>query len=247
MVKKIAALSLLTHATLGYSTVIVQGLGEESPGWESKLAGSYSETTGKTDKTVYGANYTTEFNSGANQFRSYGSVAFNDTNGQDVTDSKLIHLRYVRKNLFGPLRSEFFYQLQSNDINLVAKRELIGAGLSHRALGEQLDYHIMVGAMNEQEQHLSDSTLDRDVNRLTLSTELQWTLAGGNRFNLVIYHQPSIKELSDYRTTLEGTLVVPLSENTDVNFSYVNNMNTTPFGDIPKRSTNFETSISYSF
>jgi len=247
MLRKLLALPLLALSTQSLATVIVQGLNEELEGWTLKLAGSYAETTGKTEKTVYGANYSTEYNNGLNQFRSHGGLAYNETNGNDVTDNKLVHLRYVRKELIGPLRGETFYQNQANDVNLVAERELIGGGLSYRDLNEQLSYHVMVGVMNEKEEHLTDTTLNRDVERMTISTQLQWTFKSKNRLNVVIYHQPNISEFDDYRTTLESTLIVPLGERVDINFSYANNMNTTPFGDVPKRSTNFETSISYSF
>ncbi|TFH68522.1 DUF481 domain-containing protein [Gammaproteobacteria bacterium LSUCC0057] len=247
MLRKIIALPLLLLSAQSMATVIVQGLNEEVEGWVFKLAGSFAETTGKTEKTAYGASYSTEYNNGLNQFRSHGSLSYNETNGSTVSDNQLVHLRYVRKELAGPLRGEFFYQNQANDVNLVAERELVGGGLSYRDLNEQLSYHVMVGVMNEKEQHLTDSSQDRDVERMTISTQLQWTFKSKNRLNVVIYHQPNISEFDDYRTTLESTLIVPLGEHVDINFSYANNMNTTPFGDVPKRSTNFETSISYRF
>ncbi len=247
MFRKLALLPLLALSTQSMATVIVQGLNEELEGWVFKIAASYAESTGVTERTVYGANYATEYNNGLNQFRSHGGLAYNETNGSTISDNQLVHLRYVRKGLVGPLRGEFFYQLQANDIKLVAERELIGGGLSYRSFSEQLNYHVMVGLMNEQEQHLTDATLDRDVDRMNISTQLQWTFKSKNKLNIVLYHQPNIDDFDDYRTTFESTLVVPLGERVDVNFSYSNNMNTTPFGAIPKRSTNFETSISYSF
>ena len=247
MLRKLFALPLLLLSAQSMATVIVQGLNEEKEGWVAQVAGSYAETTGVTEKTAYGVSYSTEYNNGLNQFRSHGGITYNETNGSLISDNQLVHLRYVRKELAGPLRGEFFYQNQSNDVNLVASRELIGGGLSYRDLNEQLSYHVMVGVMNEQEEHLTDDSLNRDVDRMSISTQLQWTFKSKNRLNVVIYHQPNISEFSDYRTTFVSTLIVPLGERTDINFSYSNNMNTTPFGDIPKRSTNFETSISYSF
>jgi hypothetical protein len=105
----------------------------------------------------------------------------------------------------------------------------------------------MVGAMNEQEQHLTEAILDRDVDRMSISAQLQWTFKSKNKLNVVLYHQPNIDDFDDYRTVFESTFVVPLGERIDINFSYSNNMNTRPFGAVPQRSTNFVTSISYRF
>lgn len=247
MFRKLALLLLLAYSTQSFATVIVQGLNEELEGWVFKVAASYAESTGVTEKTVYGANYATEYNNGLNQFRSHGGLAHNETNGSTISDNQLVHLRYVRKELAGPLRGEFFYQLQSNDIKLVAERELAGGGLSYRSISEQLNYHVMVGAMNEQEQHLTEAILDRDVDRMSISAQLQWTFKSKNKLNVVLYHQPNIDDFDDYRTVFESTFVVPLGERIDINFSYSNNMNTRPFGAVPQRSTNFVTSISYRF
>jgi len=134
----------------------------------------------------------------------------------DLVDNRYLHLRY---NYFfrEEIRSFHFFQLQTNLNLLLRRRWLVGSGIRVQALaggGGSLD--LGSGLMYESET-LQEDALDEGEEPRTRTVRLSnllvasWDPREGTRLLAVIYHQPDVRRLEDYRLLGELGLAVEMT------------------------------------
>jgi len=106
----------------------------------------------------------------------------------------------------------------------------------------------MVGVMREEERHLTDSTQDREVTRITTSLQARWQLPRDNKLYFIAYWQPNIDAMDDdRRITAELSLDVPLSDRLSLSTGYKYRFNDMPFSNVPREQTKLSTGFKFSF
>jgi len=246
-----AASLLIAHLIVftgsAHATVIVHSLNEQKEGLHTTLGATYSESSSTVSKQDYDANFRLSHNNQQRQWLLFGNLAYSDVDGKKSEDSKLIHLRYIQKDVFSDLNFEGFLQHESDDFSLLSSRELVGGGLSILTKNKRYALHTLVGIMHEREAHLTDSAQDKDLQRLSISSQLQWYFDNKSRFTGVIYYQPDVSEFKQYRSTFKANLTMPFNDNIDVVFGYSWQYNNDAFANVPPVKRAFNTGINYHF
>ncbi len=153
-----------------------------------------------------------------NEFKLFGDYSLLSSSGKGLLNSGFVHLRHNFKLSHG-IKTFEFYQIQFNDVLLLSKREVFGAGLRFSLLNhDSLKSDIGIGLMSEKEI-LNESTLMSgelsvtDYYRATSVGSIKWLISKTIKIDNVIYYQPYLKDFADYRLLNEFNLSVSLTDN----------------------------------
>lgn len=134
---------------------------------------------------------------------------------QSITDSRYAHLRY--SYIFSRrLRTFHFWQIQSNRSLLLKRRVLLGSGLRYALLTGPLSLDVGSGLMLEFERAARSAAAPNDVVstralRLANLAVLRHDLATGASATVVLYYQPNVVAMRDYRALADVTLASPVA------------------------------------
>jgi hypothetical protein len=207
MMKRFALLLILALPAPGSGQAIlnVEGLrGEEVEGVHGELSGRLRLASGNTDLQQMGADVGLGALRGSHWFRGYLGLDRLEREGKDILDNRYLHLRY-NYVISERLRTFHFFQVQSNENLLLNQRRLLGSGLRYRLIGgENNRLEVGLGLMWESE-HLNEAKLqpeeepDSDVLRMANLVVGSGSFGEGRRWVTVVYYQPSVEGLEDYR------------------------------------------------
>lgn len=156
-----------------------------------------------------------------NYFLSLGNIDYSLANGEELSNSGLIHFRYNRK-LNKKLRIEAFTQYQYNKILGIESRSLIGVGPRYKInKSEKTVFYIGSLLMQEFEKtpdNLNILSYQRLSNYLSLSIKNK---AKTLEFTSVVYYQPNINLWEDYRISSQTSLAFNITSKVQ----FVNNIN----------------------
>jgi hypothetical protein len=156
-----------------------------------------------------------------NYFLLLGNIDYSLANGEELSNSGLIHFRYNRK-LNTRLRIEAFSQYQYNKILGIESRNLIGIGPRYKInKSDKMVFYIGSLLMQEFEK-ASDNTKTMSYQRLSsyLSISIK-NKAKTLEFTSVVYYQPNINLWKDYRLSNQTTLAFNISSK----LQFVNSIN----------------------
>ena len=156
-----------------------------------------------------------------NYFLLLGNIDYSLANGEELSNSGLIHFRYNRK-LNTRLRIEAFSQYQYNKILGIESRNLIGIGPRYKInKSDKMVFYIGSLLMQEFEK-ASDNTKTMSYQRLSsyLSISIK-NKAKTLEFTSVVYYQPNINLWKDNRLSNQTTLAFNISSK----LQFVNSIN----------------------
>jgi putative salt-induced outer membrane protein YdiY len=233
-----------------HATVIVRQIDPVDEGWALALDGSFADETGSTQKRDYKAAFNLSHRRNVHEMRAFGGVSYGRVNGAENTDNHMLHMRYIRSDVYGALRFEGFVQTESDDFASLSRRNLLGGVVSrffNKPDGTQR-LLAMIGVMREEETHVSNAAEDRDVTRATASLQARWQLPRDNRLYFISYVQPNLEDMGDdMRVTAELSLEVPLSDRLSLTTGYNYRYNDKPFENVPREKTKFSTGFKFAF
>lgn len=156
-----------------------------------------------------------------NYFLLLGNIDYSLANGEQLSNSGLIHFRYNRK-LNKKLRIEAFIQYQYNKILSIESRSLIGVGPRYKInKSEKTIFYIGSLLMQEFEKtsdNLNTLSYQRLSNYLSLSVK---NFAKTIEFTSVVYYQPNINLWEDYRLSSQASLAFNITSK----LQFVNSIN----------------------
>lgn len=156
-----------------------------------------------------------------NYFLLLGNIDYSLANGEELSNSGLIHFRYNRK-LNKKLRIEAFTQYQYNKILGIESRNLIGIGPRYKInKSEKTVFYIGSLLMQEFEKasdNLNTLSYQRLSNYLSLSVK---NSAKTVEFTSVVYYQPNINLWEDYRLSSQASLAFNITSK----LQFVNSIN----------------------
>lgn len=241
---------LVLTAIPARATVIVRQIEPVAPGWTLGLEGSYADQTGATQKRDYAVGFNLSYREGVHEMRAFGGLNYGRVNGLTNTDNAMMHLRYIRADLFDDIRLEAFTQTENDEFANLSRRDLLGGGVSQffNSADGSRRLLAMIGLMREQETHLVDTNQDRDVTRITASLQTRWQLPRDNKLYFVAYMQPNLDAMNDdRRVTAELSLEIPLSARLSLKTAYHYRYNDKPFENVPREQTKFSTGFAFAF
>jgi len=197
----------------------------EVEGFHGGLTGLLSLSRGNTDLLQAGGTLGTGFRREKHWARAYLGMEWLRKNEEDLVDNLYTHLRY--NYLFTErIRSFHFFQVQTNQNLRLKERWLVGSGVRFRALGRpgrELD--VGTGLMYEWETLQDDAVgLGEDPESETLRIPnlvvASWDLVEGTRVAAVVYYQPALLRLVDYRLSGETGLAVDIIETLSLEITF---------------------------
>ncbi len=156
-----------------------------------------------------------------NYFLLLGKIDYSLANGEELSNSGLIHFRYNRK-LNKKFRLEAFIQYQYNKILGIESRNLIGIGPRYK-INKSDKTIFYVGSLLMQE---FERTIDniRIISYQRLSNYLSLSIKNSAKtleLTSVVYYQPNINHWEDYRLSSQTSLAFNITSK----LQFVNSIN----------------------
>lgn len=209
-------------------------------------------SAGNTEVVDIEATGSAGYQSEAHWIRLLGGVELLSEEGTDIEDNRFGHLRYNYR-LADRVRSFHFVQLQTAENLRLRRRFLVGSGLRSRLLaGQRLLFDLGCGLMYEYER-LNEARLgaDEDVTvddvRVTSLAVLQIQLRQGVEFQNVIYLQPALDDLGDFRVLSDASLLVELVGNFGLRVALRWRHDSRPPASVERDDLNVTTSLSLNY
>jgi putative salt-induced outer membrane protein YdiY len=199
----------------------------EVEGFHGGFNARLSLSRGNTDLLQTGGTLAAGFKSENHWARAFLGMEWLRKNEEDLVENLYTHLRY--NYLFTEeVRSFHFFQIQTNQNLRLKERWLLGSGIRFLALGRpgrQLD--LGSGLMYEWET-LQDDALGPGEDPESRTVRIpnlvvgSWDPVEGTRLAAVVYYQPALLRLVDYRLSGETGLAVEITEtlNLEITFSW---------------------------
>lgn len=141
-----------------------------------------------------------------NYFLVLGNIDYSLANGEELSNSGLVHFRYNRK-LNSKLRLEAFTQYQYNKILGVERRSLIGIGTRYKINKSEKTIFYVGSLLMQEFEKATDNTKTMSYQRL--SNYLSLSIKNKTKtveLTSVVYYQPNINQWRDYRISSQIVL-----------------------------------------
>jgi len=144
------------------------------------------------------------------------------------------HLRFTKK-IIPNLDIEFFFQAGFNDFILIKDRKLFGSGIRKKLVQkETIKSFLGIGFMQEKEIYDLKQNFEQLLLRQTSYSTILYQISEDIYLNNILYFQPSIKDINDFRLLLENELQFKINKafriNVNINYRFDND----PHGDSKK-------------
>ena len=156
-----------------------------------------------------------------NYFLLLGNIDYSLANGEQLSNSGLIHFRYNRK-LNKKIRLEAFTQYQYNKILGIESRNLIGIGPRYKINKSEKTVFYIGSLLMQEFEKTPDDTKTMSYRRLSnyLSLSIK-NKANTLEFASVVYYQPNINFWEDYRISSQTSLAFNITSK----LQFVNSLN----------------------
>lgn len=210
---------LLTFCSLAYGQTIINAetLTSKADSSIYTLSFSYRGTQGNLATNQFAISPNILLMRKKNEYKILGGYSFFSQNDTRILHSGFIHLRHNYKinNRFKTLA---FYQAQFNEVLLLNRRQLFGAGLRYRLIaGDSLSFDLSAGPMREYEE-LNTASLDpgeiaeTSFTRASFVSSFSWLANKSFSVHHVLYYQPYLSNFSDYRLLNDLNFKVSISK-----------------------------------
>lgn len=156
-----------------------------------------------------------------NYFLLLGNIDYSLANGDELSNSGLIHIRYNRK-LNKKLRLEAFTQYQYNRILGIERRNLIGIGPRYKINKSEKTLFYIGSLLMQEYEKTSDNT--KIISYQRLSNYLSFSIKNESKtleFTSVVYYQPNVNLWEDYRLSSQTSLAFNITSK----LQFVNSIN----------------------
>lgn len=181
------------------------------------LSFSYNGTRGNSTTDQLNVSPTILLLKEKNEFKLFGGYGLLSQSKNKILNGGFFHVRHNYK-ITNRIKTFEFYQLQFDEVILLTKREVFGAGLRFSlAEKDSLKSSLSIGLMRELEV-LNKTTLLPNENSETTyyraTSVFSFKLIFGKtiKFDNIVYYQPHLKEFADYRILNDFALTVSISK-----------------------------------
>ena len=158
---------------------------------------------------------------------NYQNGFISNNKGKDIILNRGFgHLRFT-KSLIPNLDIELFFQAGFNDFILIKDRKLFGSGLRKKIVHkETIKSFIGIGFMQEKEIYDLKQNFEQLLLRQTSYSTILYQISEDIYLNNILYFQPSIKDINDFRLLLENELQFKINKafriNVNINYRFDN-------------------------
>ena len=192
--------------------------GEELFDWTAGAAGDFSAGNSEVvDLTLDGG---CALAMGKWQFKASAAWAKLAEDGQDIQSNAFGQMRIMWGKPTA-LQPFLFVQTSQNNVFLMSKRNLLGAGVKRRLVDATSSFlDVSVGAFSEHERYLEEALeVPQNVVRNSLILSLGLDVTEEVMFRMTTFVQTSYEDLRDSRVFLECSLNATITENVSLEWS----------------------------
>ena len=166
---------------------------------------------------------------------NYQNGFISNSDGRDIILNRgFSHLRFT-KSINSNLDIELFFQAGFNDFILIKDRKLFGSGLRKNIVQmETIKSFLGIGFMQEKEIYDLKQNFEQLLLRQTSYSTILYQISEDIYLDNILYFQPSIKDINDFRLLLENELQFKINKafriNVNINYRFDND----PHGDSKK-------------
>ena len=185
------------------------------------FAFSYNGTKGNSNTDQFDISPNVVLLREKNSYKLLGGYSLLSESRNKILNTGFVHIRHNFK--FNERVKTFeFYQIQFNEILLLTKREVFGAGLRFSLFNyDSLKFDFGAGIMREEEVLnktflLTDELSETKYYRITCVNTLSWIISKIVKIHNVLYYQPYLKDFNDYRLLDDFNLIVSVNKHFDL-------------------------------
>lgn len=174
-----------------------------------------------------------------NEYKLFGGYNLLSESSKTILKGGYIHFRHNYK-ISERVKTFEFYQLQFNDVLLLTKREVFGAGFRFNLINkDSLKSNFNIGLMRELEI-LNKSALglneisETKYFRATTLFSIKWIFGKLVKIDNVIYYQPYLKDFYDYRILNDFRLTSSITNHFELVTSLTTRYDSKPPGSLEK-------------
>ena len=166
---------------------------------------------------------------------NYQNGFISNSDGKDIILNRGFgHLRFT-KSIISNLDIEFFFQAGFNDFILIKDRKLFGSGLRKNIVQkETIKSFLGIGFMQEKEIYDLKQNFEQLLLRQTSYSTILYQISEDIYLNNILYFQPSIKDINDFRLLLENELQFKINKAFRINVNMNYRFDNDPHGDSKK-------------
>lgn len=229
--KYLIALLIITNQLFALVSIKPVEIGDD-PGVSGGVALGFETKRGNTETDTYGAAVKITYDSNASYVTWLQiSGEYAEANGEENTNKKYGHLRYIHKLTEDLLRYELYAQIQEDKFKALNQRKLAGAGLRAKIFNTPIggQGYFGLGAMQENIRYI-DPLIDPDEDNTRVNSYLAYGVKFLNNSSLAytLYYQPLIDDFDDYVVTNNLELILKVNEKLYLKFAVVYDVDSRP-------------------
>ncbi|MGD8496950.1 MAG: DUF481 domain-containing protein [Gemmatimonadales bacterium] len=220
-------------------------------GWHWGVEGGISLARGNTDKVDVGVGAIVGYRWPSDWLRVFGRLDYLSEDGDKVDNDRYLHVRFNHR-LSERWQTFSFVQLQSRYASLLRRRFLVGGGLRRRLIDGRTTLDAGTGLMYESEsldpdEDLGDHPAEARVWRMANLVVLTRPLTESVTLIGVSYIQPRLSDFGDFRTLVDLSLRISLTENLDLTIQNVWRHDSRPPASVEADDYSLKTGFAVSF
>jgi hypothetical protein len=253
--KVYTSLVLMFVATLAYSQTIINAEKYFQPDDTAFFAVSaeYAGNRGNSIVDQLDVSIATGYRLKSHTFKLMGGYLTLLKNNEKILNGGYMQVRHNFAFLNKSMKTFAFYQLQFNDILLLTKRELVGAGVRGHLVAKGDDFlDAGTGAIYEVEQLYPDALLPGETSLTKyyrLSNVLSFRLSLNERIGItnVFYYQPWFGDFTDFRVLDDFAIDFEVAENLAVSLFLVYRYDSDPPAALKQEDLDVGTALTLKF
>jgi len=253
--KVYTSLVLMFAATLACGQTIINAEKNFEPGDTAffSLSGEYEGNRGNSVVDQLDASLATGYRFTKHTFKLMGGYSTLMEDNEKILNGGHVQVRHNLSFLKKRMKSFLFYQLQFNDILLLTKRELVGAGVRGHLLFKGDDFlDVGTGVMYELEQLdpfylLPVETSLTKYYRMSNMVSCRLTVGEKIGVNNVLYYQPWLEDFKDFRMLNDFSISFEVLENLAVDLTLVYRYDSDPPSALENGDMDIGTGLTLSF
>ncbi|MCX6074162.1 MAG: DUF481 domain-containing protein [Campylobacterales bacterium] len=220
-------------------------------GFSGTVGGALGSKSGNTNTDDYSLGVRLQYDEGVN-YLTWGTFTYNygKSNSIKNEDKLYTHLRFIHSLYDDNWCSEFFIQSEQDKFKNINNRSLAGAGVRWRIFNstEMGKGYIGVGALDEKIFY-TQSEINPNENNARLNSYLAYTknFTEFSKLSYIGYYQPKLSDGSDYITSQNIELIVPIFEKLNLMITAFYLYDSHPAIGVKKEDVQYRTSFTWKF
>jgi len=249
--RKLLFLSTLLSTSLSALVSIAPVDIGSNVGFSGTIGGEMGSKSGNTNTSGYALGTRLQYDEGSN-YLTWGTFAYNygKSNSTKNEDKLYTHIRFIHALYEDNWCSELFLQSEQDKFKSINNRSLAGADVRWRVFNSTKlgKGYIGVGAFKE-EVFYTLSSINPNENNTRLNSYITYTenFTEFSKLSYIGYYQPKLSDGSDYITSQNIELIVPIFEKLNLLLTALYLYDSHPAVGVKKEDIQYKTSFTWKF